>query len=43
MKQFYIFQKDFLQNYYNDFTMYYTSIVYPGVVRATDLMTKEDD
>lgn len=43
MRQCYIFRKNFTQDYYNDFIMYYTAIAYPGAIRATDLIDKEDD
>lgn len=43
MEQRYIFHKNFLKQYNDDFMMYYYNTIYPGVIRADDLINKEQD
>lgn len=39
----YIFCKDYNKKYYDDFSQYYVSVMYPGALRAKDLINQEDD
>ena len=43
MLQSYILQENFKQRYQDDFRQYFMDTFYPGVVKATDLISEQED
>lgn len=43
MLQSYILQENFKQRYQDNFRQYFMDTFYPGVVKATDLISEQED